>query len=384
MIILFLNTMHTHNDKRLYYKEAISLSNQGHQVIILGPYGDVSSSDVNITIKGYGKTKYFKRLINTIHLFKSCWKEKADILQCNELDSWFVGVIIGKIKKIPVIFDAHEYYPSRFENKINTFIEKYLRLLLKLFMFILSLHTDLIITVSRQLAKDYKFLKCPIKIIHNYSLKFTNNINNIDIKEKYNKRHPILLSIGLISLDRGLKKIIKGISVLKKEYPQIICIIVGKNTDSIDTQKEIKKLIKKLNVEQNIDFIGWINFSNILIYLNIATIGLILFQNKFYNNKIGLPHKFFEYIRAGIPVIVPEGSILDRFVSKYNLGIAVDSSSYLSFAEGVRKIMKLYEDSMLNHEEIKTIADKNFSWENEGLKYTELLEVVFDNVNNKI
>ena len=118
--------------------------------------------------------------------------------------------------------------------------------------------------------------------------------------------------------------------------------------------------------------------------MNIATIGLILFQNKFYNNKIGLPHKFFEYIRAGIPVIVPEGSILDRFVSKYNLGIAVDSSSYLSFAEGVRKIMKLYEDSMLNHEEIKTIADKNFSWENEGLKYTELLEVVFDNVNNKI
>ena len=100
MKIIFLNTMHTHNDKRLYYKEAISLSNQGHQVIILGPYDDVSSSDVNITIKGYGKTKYFKRLINTIHLFKSCWKEKADILQCNELDSWFVGVIIGKIKKI--------------------------------------------------------------------------------------------------------------------------------------------------------------------------------------------------------------------------------------------------------------------------------------------
>ena len=238
MKILFLNTLHPYNDGRIYFKEAVSLSQESHQVTILGPFKDVNSFNVNITIKGYGKAKYLKRLINTIRLFQYCFKEKADIIQCNELDSWFVGVIIGKIKKIPVIFDAHEYYPSRFQGKFISPIEKFARASIIIFMYILSIKTTKIITVSEQLKQLYSFLRSPVVTIHNYAL-ITKNFSLTTFQEKKD-HYPVLIHIGYVNANRGIDIMINGIKKLKNRYPKILLIIVGKHNDTIRKQNEIR------------------------------------------------------------------------------------------------------------------------------------------------
>ena len=370
MKILFLNTLHPYNDGRIYYKEAISLSKESHQVIILGPYEDVNSFDVNITIKGYGKAKYFKRLMNTIHLFKSCWKEKADVLQCNELDSWFVGVIIGKIKKIPVIFDAHEYYPSRFQGKITSPIEKLARTSIKIFMYILSINSTIIITVSEQLKNLYSFLKCSVVIVHNYAL-ITNNVSLTALKGKKD-HYPVLIHIGYVNANRGIDIMIKGIKKLKNRYPKILLIIVGKHNDTIKKQNEIRQLINDLEVGNNITFTGWINFADVPEYLAISHVGIILFQNRLFNNSIGLPHKFFEYLQAGLPVIVPNKSILAEYVNKYNVGKGVDSSNIDSFVNGILKLISERENLDCRKNRIKKLASKEFSWDTESKKYIKI------------
>jgi len=373
--ITFLNSLHPANDKRLFYKEAISIVNHRHNVTFLGPYCKRFEERDGVIIKGLGEIRFFNRFWIIIKLFVSALSEKTDIYQCNEINSWFVGIIVGKIKRVPVIFDAHEYYPSRLENKIKPFFERHLSLLIKVIMQMLSLYTDMVITVSEQLMNKYKFLKCPVDVIHNYSNIQKSGAIQLNLNE-IRKSFPILISIGLISIDRGIEIILGGLAILKKKFPDILYLIIGKNTVNLSQQNRVLSLIKELQIQDNIKFIDWIDFNMVNSYLTISTIGLILFQISLYNNKIGQPHKFFDYLNSGLPVIVPKDTTLEKIVYEYRAGVAVDSSNYKSFANGVEQLLVMVNNNIINRKNIKNIANEKFSWKNEEEKYIALLESV--------
>lgn len=92
------------------------------------------------------------------------------------------------------------------------------------------------------------------------------NINKIE-------RNSVFVSQGAYPL-KGIHYIIKAISILKKEYPKIKLYIAGQNIIKSDTffskiklsgyGKYIKELIKNLNVEENIEFIGFLDEKQML------------------------------------------------------------------------------------------------------------------------
>ena len=368
MKVLFINSLHPAKDPRLFQKEARSLSEDGNKVVIIGPYSTKYERIGNIVINGVNQPK--NRIITLFYLFKIALHQKPNVIQCNELDSWFVGVLIGRIWKIPVIFDAHEYYPSRLDDKVPAILKKSVQKILKFYMKFLSLFSYRIITVSEVIKRRYDFLACPVCVIHNYSdeLILKKNVSINILSDNY----PVLVHTGLINLSKGLQTIIESIALLKRKYPKVLGLFIGKNSDSPENQKKIKRLIEKLNIGKNIKFVEWIDHEKISEYLETATIGLIMFDINITNNKLGLPQKFFEYLYAGLHVIVPDDCEVGNIVRKCQVGNTVNSRNSRDLQIAVENLITSIENNEISRDEIKNIAKENFSWDKEKTKYIDI------------
>ena len=372
MKVLFINSLHPAKDTRLFQKEARSLSEDGCKVVIIGPYLTKHERICNIVIKSVNQSK--NRIITLFYLFKIAIHQKTNVIQCNELDSWLVGVLIGRIRRIPVIFDAHEYYPSRLDDKVPAILKKSVQKVLKFYMKFLSLFSYRVITVSEVIKRRYDFLACPVCVIHNYSDELILKKNaNIDI---LSDNYPVLIHTGLINLSKGLQTIVEGVALLKKNYPKILCLFIGKNSDLPENQKKIKQLIKELNISKNIKFVGWIDYEKISEYLETSTIGLIMFDTRITNNKLGLPQKFFEYLHTGLPVIVPDDCEVGRIVKRFNIGKTVDARDSQNFRIIVNDLVDSIKKNEISREQIKNIAKTEFSWNTEKTLYLEIFQKI--------
>jgi len=369
-MVLFLNSLHPARDKRLFYKEASALINAGFYVKILGPYQDSEYPQKNLEIVGMGTSRF--RLITLIRLLKYGLQSYTNIIQCNEVDSWFIGIIISILRHVPIIFDAHEFYPKRGLYKNINLVQKTLFHSIRFTMNFLSMYTDHVITVSKQLAMEYSFLKCSITTINNYTIPRSIKRHLLENLQKEYVGHPLLIHTGLINQERGMQCILYGIKTLKKTFPNVLCLIIGKNSDSPKIHKVVKDFIDKEALNENIKFIDWLCYNNIPEYLQLADIGLVTFNVANYNNRIGFPHKFFEYLTAGLPVIVPLGSELEKIVTIHQSGQAISLDDPEEFASTVKKFYQILQKDPGFRERIRQVAQIYFNWEREAQKYVNL------------
>lgn len=124
-------------------------------------------------------------------------------------------------------------------------------------MKILYKKSDKIICVSEGIKKDlnlnYGIDLDRIEVIYNpHDLKFiANNLENT----KREKNNYEIINVGRLDVAKGQKYLLKIISLVKKELPNIKLKILGKG----NLESELKELSKNLSLEENIEFLGYIN-----------------------------------------------------------------------------------------------------------------------------
>ncbi len=188
------------------------------------------------------------RLKFSIAAYKTSKKIKADIIEGYNFISYLPAYFSAKKQKAKKIATYHEVWINEWiKNKgIITGIvgEIWER-------FILSLKWDQIISVSKFTANKLiknKIPKSKIKVIY----------NGIDLKsyekkeEKY--ENPTICSISRLTPKKRVQDIIKALYLLKNKYPNIKLIIIGKGEES----EKLKQLTKKLKLEKNIEFKGFV------------------------------------------------------------------------------------------------------------------------------
>ena len=85
-----------------------------------------------------------------------------------------------------------------------------------------------------------------------------NGINLNEIQTSISYKNSIdstsILYLGLLNPQKGVDLLIRAIQIIKKQIPKIHAYIVGTGPD----ETKLKRLVKKLNLEKNISFIGFI------------------------------------------------------------------------------------------------------------------------------
>lgn len=155
---------------------------------------------------------------------------------------------------------------------------------------------------------------------------------------------------------KGIHDGVKAISLLKQYYPNIQLRIAGNfGVDSAFYRrpgytKYLIKLIKRLNVEQNVVFLGSLNAEGILAQLHQSDAMLQTSYVESYSLAVA------EAMMAGIPMVVSYAGAMPELAQDKEAALFYTPSDYFSCAYLLKKIIESYELSQKLSEKARSIA----------------------------
>ena len=194
-------------------------------------------------------------------------------------------------------------------------------------------------------AKDIRIIPSPVNASRFEISKMDKEIIN-NIRDSYGlKNKKVLGYVGRVSLEKNIVETLQYIANIKHEVPNIAFIIVGMG----DAVPMLKKTAKKLNLEENVIFVGEIENSKLKYYYSLfdAFVTASTFETQ------GLT--YFEAAICGTPILAKADKALDGvFTDGDNALIYHDYNEWVSRLERAlfgdsKSIVKNAKKTMLNY-----------------------------------
>lgn len=124
---------------------------------------------------------------------------------------------------------------------------------------------------TKEKIEEYAQQKYPIEIIHNgvnfEKFQFFNGNIFSSLKEKY-KDKIVLLTVGGLKQRKGQDLVLKALSQVISEVPNIQYVIVGDGSWG----EYLKQLAKELKVDSHVEFVGQVNDDDLISYFHTCDI----------------------------------------------------------------------------------------------------------------
>ena len=337
----------------------------------------------NVLTKAINITLFFNPFW-LFKIYKVVNKEKCRLILVRDLPLSLSGILIGKLKNIPVIVDMAEPYPltvrqrRQFEVfKIYHFLTRNI-LLSDLYEKIVIKKADHIFTVCEEAKKRLLNLGANDR---NVSI-----VRNTPELDKFNPAEPaypgvlnrlrdkfIILYVGLIIGGRGIDVSIKALKEVSRVTPDIKLVIVGNGK----LEKEIRKLVRNLDLQKTVYFEGWVDNKLIPKYMSSCDLGLLPFMNSLHINHT-LANKLFDFMAVGKAVLCSDVNPMKRIINKTGAGYLFDAENIISLKN---RILEIAEDSMLNQKGKLGLeyAKKQYNWEIDKKKMNRVLNKLSEN-----
>lgn len=250
-------------------------------------------------------------------------KENYNIVHCNTpVGGMITRLASNKFRKkgLRVIYTAHGFHfykGAPIKNWIIYYpIEK-----------IMSYLTDDLITITKEdynLATQKKF-KC--RVHHIYGMGVNSNKfkqvsleekNNIRLKKGY-KDEFIILCTGELNKNKNQSTLIKAMADVVNVYPNTKLLLAGNGP----THDELESLVKSLNLEKNIELLGY--RTDLEDYVNLCD---LVVSASF---REGLPLNIMEAMICGKPVIASDNRGHRELIHDKENGILINLSKNKEF-----------------------------------------------------
>ncbi|MGP8214297.1 MAG: glycosyltransferase [Bacteroidia bacterium] len=349
-------------------RTCLTLAENGYDVLLVGRK---MRKSIPLPQRPY-KTKRMKLLFEKgvpfyaefqFRLFRVLLFNKADLLFSNDLDTLMPNYIISGLKKIPLIYDSHEYFTGVPELQSHPGKEKIWKRVEKTII----PNLKYMFTVNESIAGLYKSeFGIDVKVMRNLPLKreLPVNISRRELDLPENKNIILLQGAG-INVDRGVEEAVEAMKYLDN----CLLLIIG-GGDAID---ELKENVKKLELGDKVRFMPKVPFEILMQYTIHADIGLTLDKDTNINYRYSLPNKVFDYIHAGVPVLASPLIEIKKIIEGYRVGECIESHDPEHIAGKIRAMLAdKVKLAMYKQNTIK--AREALCWENEKKVLTETIK----------
>lgn len=283
---------------------------------------------------------------------------KANLLFANDLDTLLPNYLTSKIKRIPIVYDSHEYFTEvpeltgrKFAQNTWRGIEAYIFPKLKT-----------VITVCDSIAQIYKKkYGNEVNVVRNIPPTRTTN-RNIKTKKELGiptDKNIIILQGAGINIHRGAEEMVDAMSEIKNA----VLMIVGSG-DVIDILKENAI---KTELKTKVLFFPKQPFDQLKNFTIHADLGISFNKDTNLNYRYSLPNKLFEYIHAGVPVLASDLVEMKNIIDIYKVGVCIKDHSSENIARIINKLFK--DKTQLDYwKENTKLARKELNWEKEEEK----------------
>ena len=377
-----ISVNHSPLDDRIFYKEAKTLQNTGHemsmicradekgimydmgnttplnkpnqkQIIFEGiPTYVVTSptSKVNKLLKKVFKGRFYQDFI------KKAIEVNADVYHAHEPESYYIGLQIAKVNGAKIVFDSHESYTTGTAKEI--WIKN--RYLNKMRYLITANH----ITRGHLVSLNHKIKSTVIYNAAQPSL-FSNSVRQNKAKEI------IIAHDGYLPFNRGLKEMLEAFKLVRQKHPLTKFKIIGETTGK--EKVFFDSFIEEHNLSHSVIETGWVPYQKVPELLAECHIGIIA-KTPTVNNIIGGPPiKYYNYTGAGMAIIDVDMPETTRLLSKFKNGISIPSRSVSDLVKGMLKLIET-DGLLAQYQQNSTKAFEELNWDIEGYKLVQFYE----------
>ncbi len=356
VIVSVINDLVT--DQRVH-RSCQTLHEMGFDVILIGR---IKKNSLVLNKRDY-QTQRMKLLFErgplfymefNIRLYLKLLFKKIDLLVSNDLDTLLANFVIHKSKRIPLIFDSHEYFTESPEIANRKDVKRVWKSIEKLAL----KRMKQMITVNQSIAKLFEDeYKIKVHVVRNIPMraKLPNRATKNELGLPEREKMIIIQGAGL-NMDRGLEELVEAMQLVKNA----IMLIVGDG----DVLPLLKNKTQNLSLDDKIFFISKQTPQKLRQYTRLADLGISLDKSTNLNYELSLPNKLFDYIHASIPILASPLIEIKQIIDQYQIGECIENHRPEHIADKINNLLS--DTNRLEKYKLNTlIASDELSWENE-------------------
>lgn len=357
--ICHLTSAHPRYDVRIFEKECASLSEIDiYDVILFVADGRGFEESNGVVIHDIGKSngRFYRFFIQPFRLFFAARKCKANVYHFHDPELLFTGFAL-KMSGKKVVYDVHEDVPKSLLGRewLPRWMLRILAFTFKLFEDLFSCSFSGIVAATPAIAERFKKRNSNTVIIQNLpEIKSVSQTENIDFATRDG-----ICYTGAISKIRGIIPLLDALSYCR---PQLKLHLAGSFIDA-NTEREVKE---HPNFHKVV-FYGQLKRAELQNIYRQSFAGLVTFL-PLPNHIEAQPNKFFEYMAAGLPLIVSDFPMWKSIVEENEIGLCINPQSPKVIAAAINKLdnnRKLAEN--MGTKGAALVLEK-YNWEQEKLK----------------
>lgn len=355
LIIVFIVKRINHSKKKVILQVGPSLKDKGGMVTVMQSIINSTIAKkyniIHISTYIYGKkfSLFFTSILKII-FYKIIYRVELVHIHMASYGSFYrksIIISICKILHLKVVLHCHGACFEKFYTSVKQSKKEYIK---KTFA-----KAEKVIVLSESWKEFFKTIVDENKIIVMY--------NSVNVPNEQNKNNlntiPTGLFLGRIGERKGAYDLIDVVKKLTNEGIKLKILMAGDG--EIDKAKEV---VKKDNLEDNIEILGWIDNDKRREYLKTSDFYILPSYDE------GMPMSVLEAMSYSLPVITTDVGGIPEMIQNEENGILVKPGDNEAIEKAIKKILE--NDNLrgkVSENAYKTILNKfNFEKYEEGLE----------------
>ena len=198
--------------------------------------------------------------------------------------------------------------------------------------------------------------------------KFIQNNTILKIKNILNNSHPVIITLARLELRKGHKLVLDALSRLTNKYPKLLYIIAGDGP----SKKEITEYAKKLQIIDNIRFLGWITEPEKSVLLKSTNL-FIMTPHLDKQSVEGFGMSFIDAAFHGLATIgTDSGGIPDAIIDG-KTGLIAKTSDINDITAKIDELLSNPKKRIALGKAGQKNALEKFQWDNKVKEYLNLI-----------
>jgi glycosyltransferase involved in cell wall biosynthesis len=328
-LIVLLSAAHPPDDVRVVRKEGAALAAAGWRVRHLCPAdGPAPACVAGVAIAPFARRHGWSgRILGIPALARLAAASGAAVLHASEPDAWAAALLAARRGGARVVIDVHEHYPSRLDPRLPAPLRPVARALLRGLCRLAGRAADAVVVAKDGLAADFAVPERTIAV-RNYA-------PALPVTPRRHRPGPLtLVHAGALGRARGWPQMLEALALAPADTR---LRLIGRFTDG--SEADFAARAAALGLAARVETLPWMPQEAALAQVAAADIGLVLFQAGERNHTLALPHKLFDCMLAGLPVIVPHfATEVAAVVREAGCGDCVDTADPAAIAAAIARL----------------------------------------------